>query len=90
MALRNVIKAALQWMDAEETVGPKITEACQSSTSPIHQNPKPEYGAMLRVKCSWSWLQKKQSQHTSFQKSMQKCGRPVCCNYILQIGSECR
>ena len=26
----------------------------------------------LRVKCVWSWLQNKQSQHTSFQKSMPK------------------
>ena len=26
----------------------------------------------LRVKCLWSWLQNKQSQHTSFQKLMSK------------------
>ena len=26
----------------------------------------------LRVKCLWSWLQNKQSQHTSFQKSIPK------------------
>ena len=56
----------------------------------IHQNPKSRNGAMFACQMLMVLGTKQAKPTHQFQNRCRKCGKPVCCNHILQIGPECQ
>ena len=85
MTLRNDIKAAVQWIDAEEIAGPQVTETSQPSTSRSLYSPKSETRKRRYVCMSNAYgfgYKKSKANLPSFQQFTPKIRKAVCCNHI--------
>ena len=101
MALQSDIKAAMQWVNAEQTAGPLDLKQANLllPVYSIHQKSKPENdamyaGQMLTVRATKKAKPTRKLSNNQCQKSrIPKIDADICkicCHQILKIGPECQ